>query len=102
MKIAADTNCFHQVYTEFETVKILAEAGFDAVDYSPMNTPYFNGEKSYAERKNYFEELKKYAEEQGLSFNQSHAPCPSSTEDDAETELIFQNIVRSMQNAAWL
>lgn len=102
MKIAADTNCFHQVYTEFETIKILAEAGFDAVDYSPMNEPYYNGKKSEAERKKYFEELKNYAVEQGICFNQAHAPCPSSTTDDIETENIFHNIVRSMQNAAWL
>lgn len=102
MKIAADTNCFYQVYTEIETIELLAEAGFDAIDYSPMNEPYFNGEISEIERKKYYEKLKKYAEEKEITFNQAHAPCPSSSLDEALSEKIFYNIVRSMQNAAWL
>lgn len=102
MKISSDINCFYKLYSDKETVKILAEAGFDAIDYSFMNEMYYNGEIADGECKNYFTELKKYAEDNGIYFNQSHAPCPSSTNDDEETEHIFNNIVRTMKNASYL
>ena len=102
MKIATDTNCFYQVYTDFETIDILAEAGFDAIDYTFMDERYYSGEFSESERRAYFETLKEYAHGKGICFNQAHAPCPSSTANEEDTEKRFHNIVRSMQNAAWL
>ena len=34
MKISTDINCFYKVYSEEETVKMLADAGFEAIDYT--------------------------------------------------------------------
>lgn len=102
MKIATDINCFYQVYTEKETVKILAEAGFEAIDYTFMDKRYYNGEISDSECRLYYTELKKYACDQGVYFNQSHAPCPSGSADEAQSEILFENIVRSLRNASYM
>ena len=102
MKIATDINCFYQVYTEKETVKILAEAGFEAIDYTFMDKRYYNGEISDSECRRYYTELKKYACDQGVYFNQSHAPCPSGSADEAQSEILFENIVRSLRNASYM
>lgn len=37
MKISTDINCFYKVYSEKETVKMLADAGFEAIDYTFMD-----------------------------------------------------------------
>ena len=102
MKISTDINCFYKVYSEKETVKILADAGFDAIDYTFMNEKYYGGEISDSECKEYYFDLKKYAEDKGVYFNQSHAPCPSGSTDIAENDRLFNNIVRSMRNASYL
>ena len=102
MNISTDIDCFYKVYSEKETVKILAECGFDAIDYSFMNKKYFSGELSDDECKDYYTDLRKYAEDHGVFFNQSHAPCPSGSGDAEESERLFDNIVRAMRNASYL
>lgn len=58
-----------------------------------MDEKYYNGEVSEAECKRHYTELKKYAEDKGICISQAHAPCPSSVDNDKETERLFQNIV---------
>ena len=92
MNISTDINCFYKVYTEKETVKLLADAGFDAIDYTFMNDKYYGGEISDNECREYYLDLKKYAEEHGVFFNQSHAPCPSGSFDNVESDRLFNNM----------
>lgn len=102
MKLSTDINCFYGVYSIEETIDILSDAGFEGIDFSFMDGKYYNGDISEAECKTHYAEVKKYAENKGVCFNQAHAPCPSSTEDDAETQRRFNNIVRSIRNASYL
>ena len=102
MKISTDINCFYKVYSEKETVKMLADAGFEAIDYTFMDEKYYGGEISDSECRKYYADLKKYAEDKGVYFNQSHAPCPSGSTDTTENDRLFNNIVRSMRNASYL
>ena len=102
MRISADTNCFYGLYSIKETIDILKEAGFDAIDFSFMDKKYYNGEVSEEKCRKHYTDIKKYADDRGIYFNQSHAPCPSSCEDEGATEKLFYNIVRSMRNASYL
>ena len=87
-------------YADLKTaVDVFAQTGYDAGDFSThlrdeFYTDYHN--------KEYYTEIKKYAEDKGIIFNQAHAPFASSTEDREETTRIFQNIVTSMKNASYL
>lgn len=102
MKVATDTNCFYGLYTMEEVIDILAEAGFDAIDYSNMDACFYNGEISECECKKLFTEIRKYAENTGIEFNQAHAPCPSTSSDFEENEVRFGYIVKSMRNSSYL
>lgn len=92
MKISTDINCFYKVYSEKETVKMLADAGFEAIDYTFMDEKYYGGEISDSECRKYYADLKKYAEDKGVYFNQSHAPCPSGSADTVENDRLFIRI----------
>lgn len=102
MKISTDINCFYGKYSIEETIDIIANAGFEAIDFTFMDEKYYNGEVSEAECQRHYVELKKYAEDKGICISQAHAPCPSSVDDEKETERLFQNIVRSMRNASYM
>lgn len=88
---------------EAETVKLICETGFDALDYSMfcmrdedniLNTPAY--EKHVLE-------LKKIAESYGKFFNQAHSPFPSYiVGDDAYNTQIFEKIKRSIEIAGIL
>ena len=106
MIISTQTGKIAGAFSDTKAVKILAEAGFDAFDYS-------FGDWDLAELKNsdkqrlsgdyqgYAKELRNYAEKCGIICNQAHAPFPSSrgTEEDSE---IFEYLIRSMEFAAIL
>lgn len=85
-----------------EIVDLFAEAGFDAIDFGFFNSRFYGADPNTCENEEYFLELKKYADEKGIVFNQAHAPFPSSVDDPEKTREIFFNIVRSMRNAACL
>lgn len=102
MRLSADINCFYGLYSIEETIDILTEAGFDAIDFTFMDERYYNGEVSEEECKRRYTRIKHYAESKGVCFNQAHAPCPSAKVDEAETERLFFHIVRSMRNASYL
>lgn len=83
-----------------DAVKIIAEAGFDAVDLSMCamrnEDDPFNGE-------GYLEEalkLKSTAEENGIYFNQAHAYFPTSFDEPEKTENAFKKVVRGLEIAS--
>ncbi len=79
-------------------VDIMSGAGFDAIDFSAGNEEYYGD----THNKEFYLELKKYAESKGIFFNQAHAPTPSAVESKEESEIKFRNIVGSMRNASYL
>ena len=102
MKIAADINCYHGLYTLEETVEILAEAGFDAIDFSFMEPAQYDESTDGALFRQKFSDLRKFAEDKGLRFIQSHAPGSPASDDPAEAEAAFRNVARAIRNASWL
>lgn len=97
MYLSTATSTFFNYYTPEETVDLLKEAGFTALDFS------FFKENTYVEGlEDKFLSLRRYAEDKGMVFNQAHAPFASSCGVPERDEAIFQNIVRSMKYASLL
>lgn len=99
MLLSTPTEHFEPKIGFLKTMEYASDAGFDALDFSFMDEPGFYNEDSDI---NFFKDLKLKAQSFGLVFNQAHAPYPSSTADTEQTEQIFNNITRSMRNAAAL
>ena len=102
MKISTQTGSFMKFFSDREIVDILKDAGFDAIDYSFFDVQRCNPDISDAEYKERFTELRKYAEDKGLYFNQSHAPHPSSLMDEAFTKRRFDELITALKNSSYL
>jgi len=103
MRLSAHTELYYlKNFSCEETVELLAEAGFDAIDFSFFNEEFYNEATNSVEFKERFLRLRALAEEKGLCFNQAHAPFPTGSKDKVEEEKIFCDVVRSMRNASYL
>lgn len=102
MRVSQTCGVYIDKFPEEKAIDMMAEAGFEAIDFSFSREKYYNKDTDSEEFKQKLISLRKYAEEKGICFNQAHAPFPSSTNDEAETEEIFYNIVRSVRNASYL
>lgn len=102
MKLVHNTHSLRTAFSIEKAVEMLADAGFDAIDFSFFDNYFCGPEADTPEFENKVKEIRKLAEEKGISFVQAHAPFPSSTKDPAETAEIFTNIVRSMKVASML
>ncbi|MCI8600493.1 MAG: sugar phosphate isomerase/epimerase [Oscillospiraceae bacterium] len=100
MRLVTQTSCLAQNFGDEETIRILAKAGFDAVDWSFF--PMVRGEGIWCtdEWRSHALKLKEVAVECGIGFSQAHAPFPSSRgEEPFDTDIIGW-IKRSMAAAA--
>lgn len=95
-------NFIKKGYSFFEATEIIAKSGFDAMDFSFVRNRYFDETSESEEFKRELAEIRKVAEEKGMSYNQAHAPFPSNTADKDFTDKRFVEIVRSMKHAAML
>ena len=103
MRISTETDFLSKRFGEAEAIRMLAQAGFDAYDYSqfamlddeshPVNGPDY---------KNYLRTLRQVADDCGIVCNQSHAPFPSSWDSQDKTDAVFRKLIRSMEAAALL
>lgn len=100
MKLVATTSLLNKTLGDLGAVRLLAEAGFDAIDLSVCN---FSPDSPWLKPhwRSYAEQLKEEAQRLGVTFTQAHAPFPTSkgTEED---DVIFQHVVRSMEVASIL
>ncbi len=101
MLLSTTIRCYLKKMPPKDTVDTLANAGFDALDFGFFDKKYYSQDSAEAAPE-FFTELRKYAENRGLIFNQAHAPYPSSRDSAEETENRFGDIVRSMQSASLL
>ena len=80
-------------------VKLIKEAGFDAIDFSFLTPPYYE-ESGYGE--DWYRQLRQIADDNGIIFNQAHAPFATGFKEPERTEVRFREVVRSMKHAAIL
>ena len=99
MKLITTTGHLASLFGLEKTVDMLAEAGFDGIDFTAFASEAFYTDAHGA---SYYTELRAYADDKGLAFLQAHAPFNSSFPDEEKTEKRFHEIVCSMKNAALL
>ncbi len=99
MKISTTTETLARLYGEEKAIVKLAEAGFDAMDYSAFIHDAQTGIYSQKGFDKYARRLKIVAEAAGIEFGQIHAQIPSPSEPDYRArqalwdELAIHNII---------
>ena len=96
MKLVTMTSAFTKVFGFEKTIDLLAEAGFDALDFSAAHAEEFYTD---VHPDSYYIEMRKRAEAHGISFAQAHAPYTSIKEQAEENE---RQVITAMKNAALL
>lgn len=98
MKLSAPTGVLCEAFGLKKAIDILAAAGYDAMDFSQTDEAVYTEKCDF----DYYKEIRKYAEDKGLFFNQSHAPFASSYCDEEETAKRFDEITEAIKKASCL
>lgn len=102
MRLVINTEVMTDKLSYFDTLRLIAEAGFDGVDCSFFDMKnddcVWNGD----DWKEFAQQLRKAAEDLGLVFRQAHAPFPTAKNDELYNQVIQPRILRSMEAAAIL
>ena len=88
----------HDAFGIKGTFDVFADTGFQGIDFNNDVGEYYTGEHDKA----FYTDLGNYAREKGITVCQAHAPFPSSFPDEERTAKRFDEIVRSIKNAAYL
>ncbi len=97
MKICNQTEVLGEKYGDITAVKMICEAGFDALDYSMFKMKDDDCVLNGDDFKSYVEELKSVADSYGVPFRQAHAPFPTIKEgDDEYNEKMLKKVRRSI------
>ena len=102
MKLSIHTDRLERRFGAIAAVKMIADAGFDAIDYSMYYTDsavFGRGGRILAS------ELRRIAESRGLCVNQAHAPFSDfciGAENDSHNQKIYTSICESIAIAARL
>ena len=102
MKLSMPTEMLRIRFGDVKSIEIIAEAGFDAYDYSMFFMQNENDILNTDDYKSHIEKLKETAKKCGISCNQAHAPFPSSKDDETNNKIIFDKILRSIEIAGAL
>lgn len=103
MLLSTSIEPFLKYFSIEESIDVIKEAGFDAMDFDFCSEMKYCLEDTDSEAfRNRFYEYRAMAEEKGLCFDQAHAPFPSGFSDTDRMEDMFRRIVRSMRNASYL
>ena len=100
MKVAMQTKIISGLFGMFDSVKLIAESGFDCIDVTfsePDLEEWLNSAAYDAKAK----ELKQYAQTLGVTFHQAHAPVPSDDKDGHCTK-DYENFLRTIQLSSLL
>ncbi|MBR4080967.1 MAG: sugar phosphate isomerase/epimerase [Clostridia bacterium] len=103
MMISTDNGTARNLFGDMEALRMIHEAGFDGVDFTFYDPAPEQDILALPEEERYAlaMELKAYADKVGLSFPQAHAPYYTKPGEGSESKH-YQDVVKSMQFAAWL
>lgn len=99
MKLSTTTGYLEKTFDFKKAIDLIADAGYDAIDFTSHTKEEFYTD---VHNKSFYTELKKYANDKGLYFNQAHGPDGSSFLSEERTKKRFDEIVCSMKNASYL
>ena len=102
MRLATTTEKLAETFGDEECIRILAQAGFDSIDWGFFEMSAGKGIWCTDEWKSHALRLKDLGAEAGIGFSQAHAPFPSSQGDEAADKVIRERILRSMEAASIL
>lgn len=103
MKVANLTEVIGELHGDFEAIRIVAEAGFDALDYSMFIMSRDDCILNGPDYKEYILKVKKYADELGIPFCQAHAPFPTMRDGDEEyNKKMLPRVKRAIEIAGML
>ena len=102
MRLVTNTEALAERVGNAEAVRMIAEAGFDAVDLSFFDMMKENCVWCGDDWKTHARQLQNIASECGVVFRQAHAPFPSARGLEPYDTVVKERIIRSMEVAAFL
>lgn len=103
MRLSTEFNYGSILFGTEEAIRVMAEAGFDALDYSMFDLKREDNPLNHDAWRERMQSFRAIAEENGICFNQTHAPFPSFKEGDEEyNEATFPQLVRAIEVTAIL
>ncbi|MCI8332522.1 MAG: sugar phosphate isomerase/epimerase [Clostridiales bacterium] len=104
MLISCHTKYVVKRFGEYEGIKILRDAGFDAIDFNmngyAYDAPLYKGPiKDFI---SFYQNLRAYCEKIGIKVGQAHAVDPTYRQDPQTDQAIFETLVRNIQAASLL
>ena len=82
MRLSTNIRPLHIAFGFKKAIDIIAQSGFDAMDFSATIEEFHTD----VHDNDYYIEMKKYANDKGLVFNQAHASFATSFEDEEKKE----------------
>lgn len=103
MKISTDNGPIRNTFGDVEAAALIAQAGFDGVDYTFYDIDPANNILALpqADMRALARDVRACADAHGLAFPQAHAPYAFGPDDDEHSDA-FREVVRSMEFAAIL
>ncbi len=98
MLLSSPIGTIQRLYTMEESIDLMCDAGFDAIDFS-----FHVDEKFYSKETSpdFFKNLRQYAENKGMVFNQAHAPF-KHPQNKEEMDKYVGDIIQCIKNSALL
>lgn len=81
MKLSSNMIRFYKVFGMKGMIDLFSEVGFEAIDFNLDLKEFHDG--TYG--KDFYTEIKKYANDKGIIFGQTHAPFASAYASDEKT-----------------
>lgn len=103
MKLSTEFAYATQLFGTEAAIPMLAEAGYDALDFSMYDARREDNPVSHDDYKERMASFKKIAEDSGICFNQTHAPFPNwKNGDEAYNLLTYPRLIRAIEATALL
>lgn len=94
MRVSAQSDAAVHRFGDQKTVDIMKQAGFECIDYTfhdlPQGHPFYD-EHAY---RDYYAQLRRYADSVGICFNQSHAQFSYIKPDDEAFNARLHTLIR--------
>lgn len=100
MRLVTQTDVLARMFGEEQSIRILANSGFDAIDWSFFAMLQDDNPWCQPDWRERALKMKAVAEECGIGFSQAHAPFPSSKGEEPFDTVVMERILRSMEIAS--